>query len=71
MKALIIDVYRKKRLGDCTNHGISSKYDTLLVVNERGNIEIDEKNPPENLVKVVTRRIGEEEYKFLETFKRK
>lgn len=50
MKAININVYRTDRLGDCTNGGISSKYDELLLVCEDGYIDIDENNIPENLV---------------------
>ena len=52
MKALRIHVYRDN-LGDCTNGGISSRYNDLLLICENGYIEIDENNLPENLVEVV------------------
>lgn len=55
MKALRIDVYRHEKYGDCTNCGISSKYDELIVLCDEGWIEIDENNLPENAVKVVKR----------------
>ena len=59
MKALPIEVYvTKRRRGcDCTNGGISSKYEQLLLVCDKGYVTIDEENPPENLVKVVTRNL--------------
>lgn len=53
MKALIINVYKNASGYDCTNNGISSKYQSLLLVCDEGNIEIDENNLPENLVKIV------------------
>ena len=65
MKALRINVY-KWNLGDCSNNGITSRYDNLLLVCDDGYITIDESNPPENLVKVVTRRFGDKEYKHIE-----
>lgn len=65
MKALPIYVY-KNPLGDCTNKGISSRYDRLLLVCEEGFIDIDENNPPENLVKIVTRELYDGEYKHIE-----
>lgn len=60
MKALPIEVYvtKRKRDCDCTNGGISSKYEQLLLVCDEGYVNIDEENPPENLVKVVTRNLG-------------
>ena len=65
MKALPIDVF-KSNLGDCTNGGISSRYNELLLVCEEGYINIDENNPPENLVKIVTRNLFGKEYKHIE-----
>ena len=68
MKALPIEVYVTKRHKDCdcTNGGISSKYEQLLLVCDEGYVTIDEKNPPENLVKVVTRNFGFGTYRHIE-----
>ena len=59
MRAISIGVYRDARREasgvDCTNNGISAKYDQLLLICDRGFIEVDEQNPPENLVKLVKR----------------
>ena len=66
MKALPIGVFRDAKGSDCTNGGITSRYDRLLLVCEDGFIEVDEANPPENLVKMVTRRFGKDEYKHIE-----
>lgn len=69
MKALRINVY-KWNLGDRTNGGISSKYDDLLLVCNEGYIDIDENNLPENLVKIVVRKLfGGKEYKHIEPYK--
>ena len=57
MKALPIYVYRNSCLGDSTNNGISSRYDRLLCICEDGFIDVNEKNPPENLVKIVRREM--------------
>jgi hypothetical protein len=65
MKALPINVYRDTS-GDCTNGGISSRYDQLLLIGEKGFIDIDENNIPENAVKLVVRNFGTKEYKNLE-----
>lgn len=66
MKALPISVYRTARLGDCSNGGISSKYDTLLLIHDEGFINVDPENPPENAVKLVTRFLFGREYKHIE-----
>lgn len=68
MKALPIEVYKTNRLGDCTNGGISSKYDTLLLVCDDGYVKIDEDNLPENLVKVVTRTFGFGTFRHIEPY---
>ena len=57
MKALPINVYRTSRLGDCTNGGISSKFDELLIACDEGFIEIDPENVPENFALVEMRRV--------------
>jgi hypothetical protein len=67
MKALPINVY-KNNLGDCTNNGISSKFDTLYLIHEEGFIDVDENT--ENLVKVVTRNLFGSEYKHIEPYKK-
>lgn len=65
MKALPINVY-KDRSGDCSNGGITSRYDRLLLVCDDGFIEVDENNPPENLVFIKVRHFGGVEYKHIE-----
>lgn len=57
MRALPITVYIPVKYSDCTNGGISSRYAELLCVCPDGWKEIDENDPPENLVHVVCRSI--------------
>lgn len=66
MKALPISVYRTARLGDCTNGGITSKFDTLLLIHKEGYMDIDPENPPANAVVLVTRTLWGREYKHIE-----
>ena len=68
MRALPIEVYRSNRFADCTNGGITSRYDSLLLVCDEGFIEVDENNPPENLVVMVTRDFGFTVYKHIEPY---
>jgi hypothetical protein len=68
MKALPIYVYRNASIGDCTNNGISSNFDKLLLVHEEGFIPVDEDT--ENLVKVVTRNLYDGVYKHIEPYKK-
>lgn len=65
MKALRVNIYKHKS-GDCSNNGLSSKYNELLLICEEGYIDVDENNPPENLVKLVTRNLFGKEYKHIE-----
>lgn len=66
MRALPISIFEDKKIGNCSNDGISSRYKEVLLVCESGFIEVDENNPPENLVKVVTRHLFGKEYKHIE-----
>lgn len=66
VQGLTIYVYRSP-LGDCTNGGISSKYRELILVGEgiEGPVSVDLDNPPENLVKIVRRRLFGEATEYL------
>lgn len=65
MKALPINVYRHGNY-DCTNNGISSRYNSLLLICDDGYIDIDENNIPENAVKIVERNLFDKVYKHIE-----
>ena len=64
MKVLPIEIYKHK--GDCSNGGISSRFNEVLLICEEGYLEVDENNPPENLVKLVVRHLFGKEYKHIE-----
>ena len=72
VKGLSISVYRNARGWDCTNGGISSRYSELILVGEgiEGPVTVDLDNPPENLVKIVKRKLfgGQEEYMHIEPY---
>ena len=55
-KAISLGIY-KHNGKDYSNGGISSRYNEVLLEHEDGWIEFDENNPPENLCKVVMRRL--------------
>ena len=55
--ALPIYVYCQADGSDCTNDGISSRFDRLLCLCDEGFVEVDLDNPPANLVKVVYREM--------------
>ena len=66
MRALPLNIYENKSYGNCSNNGISSRYREVLLICEEGFINIDEDNPPENLVKLVVRNLFGKEYKHIE-----
>ena len=55
MKALRVNVYKSGR-GDCTNNGVSNRYNELLVLCYDGNVEVNGDEP--NLCMVDTIHIG-------------
>jgi len=55
MKAIDVSVYSNEQFR-CSNGGISEKYDELLLLHERGNLDIE--GDEENLCKVVHRVIN-------------
>lgn len=72
MKALRINVYRHNTdpfYGDCTNGGITSKFDDLLLIHDEGFVDIDLNNVPDNAVVLVERYICGRVYKHLEPLK--
>ena len=68
MNALSISVYRNNLYRGCSNNGVSENFNELLLICEDGNTTIDETNKPENLVVLVTRKIGGREYKHIEPY---
>lgn len=70
MKALPVYVYSNKLFGSSSNGGVTSKYDRLLLICDGGFIDIDESNPPENLMKIVVRTFHDGEYKHIEPYKK-
>lgn len=69
MKALPISIFEDKSIGNCSNNGISNRYKQVLLICDEGYVTIDEENPPENLVKLVVRKLCGREYKHLEPYK--
>lgn len=68
MKALRISVYKNPKYKNCSNGGITEKYDELLIVCKNGNIEVDESNPPENLVVYRERVMGGKNSGYIEPY---
>lgn len=67
MRALSVDIF-KWNLRDCSNHGISSKYNEILLECPDGPIKVDEDNLPENLCKVVKRNLFGDVYVHIEPY---
>lgn len=56
IRAISVNVLRPNY--DCTNGGVSSRYDKLYVVCPDGNFEFDFDNAPDNLMRIHVRLIG-------------
>lgn len=69
MKAIRVYVYRNNLFNGCSNGGISERFDDLLLITEDGFIDIDENNLPENLVKMVERKLFGSVYKHIEPYR--
>lgn len=65
MRCLPVNIYKHQN-SDCSNGGISSRYDEILLICDDGFIEVDENNPPENLCKVVKRHLFWRDYYHVE-----
>lgn len=48
VRALSVDIFESKGIGNCSNHGISEKFRSILVECKDGNYTVDLDNPPEN-----------------------
>lgn len=64
--AIPLYIYENKDYGNCSNYGISTRFNKVLLIHPEGFIEIDDENPPENLVKIVTRDFGNRTYTHIE-----
>jgi hypothetical protein len=42
---LMVSIYRASRIGDCTNGGVSSKYDTAVLIGAEGPFEPSDTTP--------------------------
>lgn len=57
-KGLRVSIYSSKDIGNCSNGGISSKYDNLIFVDAEGPFE----GTKENSVRLVRRKLWGKEY---------
>ena len=55
-KALPCSIFESKRIGNCSNHGISEQYDEVLLLMPEGCVEIDLDDIPGNAVDILRRR---------------
>lgn len=65
VKCVAVDILRRNG-ADCTNGGISSRFNEVLVEVPNGYLEVDVDNPPENLCRIVRRNFLGNEYVHLE-----
>lgn len=65
MKCIELSIY-KPSTGDCSNGGISSKYNHILLEHPNGWVNVNPAEPPENLCKIVKRNLFGSEYIHIE-----
>lgn len=70
MRVLPINIYKHNN-SDCSNNGISANYNEVYLICEDGHIDLDENNLPNNVVRVVTKNVFDEEYKHIEPYAEK
>ena len=61
-KGLICGILENKDIGNCSNNGISSRHDSVLVVMDNPRAQIFEEDPKRPTVKIVRRNIFGKEY---------
>jgi hypothetical protein len=67
-QALRVSIFEDKRIGNCSNHGISEKYNNVLILNADGPEEVDLDNPPENLCILVHRTLFGKEADYVRPY---
>lgn len=48
VRALSVEIYEGKGIGNCSNNGISERFRSVLLQCDEGNLEVDLDNAPEN-----------------------
>lgn len=64
MKAITASIYENKMIGNCSNNGISSRFDRVLILCEDGYIDVD--GTEENLCEVRYITFGGQTHMFAE-----
>lgn len=68
MRALPVNIFEDKRIGNCSNHGISEDFCEILLLCDDGHIEVDLDNPPENLCVYVKRTLFGKEADYVRPY---
>lgn len=67
-KAMRVSIFEDKRIGNCSNHGISEKFDEILLLCDDGWVDVDLENPPENLCVFVKRTLFGREADYIRPY---
>ena len=67
-RALSVNIFEDKAIGNCSNHGISERFREILILNAEGNYEVDLNNPPENLCVYVERELWGERHDYIRPY---
>lgn len=68
VRAINAEIYKPK-WGDCSNNGLSSRFDDVYIVCDDGNYTFDTDNPPENLCVMVKRELFDENADYIRPYK--
>lgn len=69
IKAITLYIYRCRDM-DCSNGGISSRYDTVLVEHPKGWIKLDSDNLPENFCVTKEKTVFGITFRYVEPYER-
>lgn len=65
IKALTLDIFDNKNIGNCSNHGISEKYKKIYIPDDHGPVNLDSENLPDNYCIVEEININGKTYRHL------
>ena len=69
VRAISANIFEDKRIGNCSNNGISARFDHVLIICDDGWIDVDLDNPPENLCVFVERKLfGGDEANYIRPY---
>jgi hypothetical protein len=66
IKCISADIFESKSFGNCSNHGLSTRFKSVLLMHPYGHIEIDTEDLPENFCRIKEMSLGGKTYLYAE-----